>query len=103
MPFSHNIQLQNSKSLLTFHLKNAKIFSDIVNEYDGFYNYLCVFSNGNIIYENDKTTNSLSDIISKDLNNRGMRFVGSVIIYSFLQAVGIIDSHEEDCFKWREK
>ena len=84
-------------------IKNAKIFSDIVNEYDGFYNYLCVFSNGNIIYENDKTTNSLSDIISKDLNNRGMRFVGSVIIYSFLQAVGIIDSHEEDCFKWREK
>lgn len=84
-------------------IKNAKIFSDIVNEYDCFYNYLCVFSNGNIIYETDKITNRLSDNVSKDLFNRGMRFVGSVIIYSFLQAVGIINSHENDCFKWRKK
>ena len=82
-------------------IKNAKIFSDIVDEYGSFYKYICVFSNGSIIYENDKVSNSLSDSISKDLNKRGMRFVGSVIIYSFLQAIGVINSHEKDCYKWR--
>ena len=59
--------------------------------------YLCIFYDG-IIYENNCTTNWLSDKISKDLICRGMKFVGSTIIYSYLQAIGIIYSHEEDCF-----
>ena len=50
------------------------------------------------IYETDRTTNDLSDIISKDLQNRGMTFVGSVIIYSYLQAIGVIYSHDKDCY-----
>ena len=56
------------------------------------------FTNDETIFETDKTTNDLSDAISKDLQNRGMTFVGSVIIYSYLQAIGVIDSHEDDCF-----
>uniref|UniRef100_UPI002493816E DNA-3-methyladenine glycosylase I n=1 Tax=Succinatimonas hippei TaxID=626938 RepID=UPI002493816E len=38
------------------------------------------------------------EIISKDLQKRGMKFVGTTIIYSYLQAVGVINSHEKDCF-----
>ena len=59
------------------------------------------FTGGEIFYETGKTTSSLSDTISKDLVRRGGKFVGSVIIYSFLQAVGIICSHDEDCFLFK--
>ena len=54
------------------------------------------------IYENDKTTSILSDNISQDLQKRGMKFVGSTIIYSFLQAIGVIYSHEKDCFLYKD-
>ena len=49
------------------------------------------------------TSSKLSDTISEDLKKRGMKFVGTTIIYSYLQAVGIINSHEDGCmFKDRE-
>lgn len=83
-------------------INNSKIFRDISKEYDGFYNYIKSFSGGKIIYENDKTINVLSDKISADLQKRGMKFVGSVIIYSYLQAIGVISSHEKDCFLYQE-
>ena len=53
-----------------------------------------------IIYETGKTRSELSDSISKDLQKRGMKFVGTTIIYSYLQAVGIINSHDKYCFKY---
>ncbi|MBR2984360.1 MAG: DNA-3-methyladenine glycosylase I [Clostridia bacterium] len=83
-------------------INNSKIFRDISKEYGGFYNYIKSFSGGKIVYENDKTTNVLSDKISADLQKRGMKFVGSVIIYSYLQAIGVISSHEKDCFLYQE-
>lgn len=55
-----------------------------------------------IIYETGKTTSTLSDSISNDLKKRGMKFVGSTIIYSFLQAIGVIYSHEKDCFLYKD-
>ena len=79
-------------------INNAKIFKSIKEEYGSFYNYLYTFTNGKIIYEIVKTTNHLSDKISKDLKKRGMKFVGSTIIYSYLQAIGIIYSHDEECY-----
>ena len=57
-----------------------------------------IFTKDKIFYEIDKTTNSLSDNISNDLQKRGMKFVGSTIIYSYLQAVGIIYSHDKECY-----
>ncbi len=69
-----------------------------MKEYGSFYKYLSTFAGDKVIYEIGATTNSISDAISADLKKRGMRFVGSTIIYSFLQAVGIIYSHEEECF-----
>ena len=75
-----------------------KVFKSIQKEYGTFYNYLCTFTHEKIIYETGKTTSKLSDEISQDLKKRGMKFVGSTIIYSYLQAIGIINSHEKDCF-----
>lgn len=97
-------ELLGNKGIIRNHLKinasinNSKIYKSITIEFGSFFNYLNSFFDGKIIYENDKTTNDLSDRISKDLMNRGMKFVGSTIIYSYLQAVGIINSHDDDCF-----
>lgn len=79
-------------------VKNAKAFKNIINEFGSFNNYIWGFTNNKIVYEYDKTTSQLSDTISKDLIKRGMSFVGSTIIYSYLQAIGIINSHEPGCF-----
>lgn len=82
-------------------INNSKIFKAIIDEFGSFYIYLRTFTNDITIYEIDKTTNDLSDAISKDLQNRGMTFVGSVIIYSFLQAIGVIYSHDIDCYLYK--
>ena len=84
-------------------INNSKIFKAIACEYGSFYNYLKSFTNDQIIYETDKTTNDVSDAISKDLYNRGMKFVGSVIIYSYLQAIGVIYSHDKYCYLYKDK
>ena len=100
-------ELINNKDIIRNKLKirasinNAKIFKQISEEYKGVYNYLKTFTKGNIIYENDKTTSNLSDNISQDLQKRGMKFVGTTIIYSYLQAIGIIYSHERECFMYK--
>ena len=82
-------------------INNSRIFQDIIKEYGSFFNYLNSFTDGKIIYEVGKTTNYLSDTISNDLKKRGMTFVGSTIIYSYLQAIGLIYSHEENCFLFK--
>ena len=93
-----NEKIIRNKLKIKASVSNAIIFKDIVKEYGSFYNYLCKFTRGNILIECDKTTNYLSDQISKDLKKRGISFVGSTIIYSFLQAIGVINSHEYECF-----
>lgn len=82
-------------------IKNSKIFKEIVSEYGSFYNYLRTFTNGKICCETERMTSELSDMISKDLQKRGMTFVGSVIIYSYLQAIGIINSHDPSCYLYK--
>lgn len=95
-----NDKIIRNKLKILASINNAKIFKSILVEYNGFYNYLKQFTSGNIFYENDKSFNDLSDNISNDLKKRGMKFVGSTIIYSYLQAIGVINSHENDCYKY---
>ena len=96
-------ELAENKGIIRNKLKirasviNSRIFKNIVAEYGSFYGYIKSFAGDSVIYETDKTTSELSDAISKDLVKRGMKFVGSTIIYSFLQAVGVIYSHEKEC------
>ena len=84
-------------------INNSKIFIETVKEFGSFASYLKRFTGETVIYEVGKTKNALSDAISDDLYKRGMRFVGSTIIYSYLQAVGLIYSHEEGCFLHKTK
>ena len=81
---------------------NSRIFKKIQNEYGTFHEYLKSFTNDRIVYETGKKTSELSDKISKDLKKKGMKFVGSTIIYSYLQAIGIIYSHDEECFLFKK-
>jgi DNA-3-methyladenine glycosylase I len=99
-------ELLNNKNIIRNKLKinaainNAKIFMNIQKEYKTFSNYIWHFTNNKVIKNKTdifRTTSSLSDEISSDLKNRGMKFVGSTIIYSYLQAIGIIDDHELNC------
>jgi len=102
-------ELMNNKKIIRNRLKinsainNAKVYKKIQEEFKSFSNYIWSFTNGKIIYEYDKTSSILSDKISKDLKNRGMTFVGTTIIYSYLQAVGIINSHDKNCFMHMEE
>ena len=97
-----NQKIRRNRLKINAAINNSKIFKQIQNEYGTFHNYLKVFTNDKIIYEIDKTTNRLSDELSKDLKKRGMKFVGSTIIYSYLQAIGIIYSHDKECSMYRE-
>lgn len=77
---------------------NADIFRKIQQEYKSFSAYIWHWTDGKVIYETGQTHSELSDTVSKDLKKRGMKFVGTTIVYSYLQAVGVIYSHEEGCF-----
>ena len=103
------VELLNNEKIVRNKLKikaaitNSKIFKKIQIEFGSFYNYLETFTKNKIIYETNKANNNLSEKLSKDLQKRGMKFVGSTIIYSYLQAIGIIYSHDKDCFLYKEK
>jgi len=77
---------------------NARVFRQIQQEWGSFDRYLWHWTDGQTVCEVGHVSSPLSDSISKDLKKRGMKFVGTVIIYSYLQAVGVINSHEPDCF-----
>ena len=77
---------------------NAQVFQKIQQEWGSFDRYLWHWTEKKIIQEVDKVSSPLSDAVSKDLKKRGMKFVGTIIIYAYLQAVGVINSHESICF-----
>lgn len=81
---------------------NARIYLDVAAEHGGFYPYLRGFMGDELpVNQTDefRTTSPQSDALSADLKRRGMRYVGSVTIYSFLQAVGLVNDHELCCFR----
>lgn len=98
-----NEKIIRNKLKIRASIKNSKIFKDIQKEEGTFYNYLKQFTKGKTFYEFGKTTSELSDLISKDLQKREMKFVGSTIIYSYLQAIGVIYSHDKECFLYKNK
>ena len=82
-------------------VQNAKVFLTIQKEFGSFDRYLWGFTQGQVILNTDdvvRASTELSDRVSKDLKHRGMKFVGTVIIYSFLQAVGVVNDHETGCW-----
>ncbi|GAB6108442.1 DNA-3-methyladenine glycosylase I [Fusibacter bizertensis] len=87
---------------------NAKIFKAIQSEFGSFDQYLWAFVEGKPIDNKYKQLSDvpakteLSDKISKDLKKRGMKFVGSTIIYAYMQAIGMVNDHTTNCFRYEE-
>lgn len=91
-----------SRRKLEAAVNNARIFLDMQREFGSFGAYLWQFTQGKNVHSYSvpmPASTPLSDCISKDLKRRGMKYVGTVIVYSYLQAVGIVDDHEPDCFR----
>lgn len=97
-----NKDIIRNKLKIRASINNSRIFRDMVKEYGSFYNYLKEYAGEDTLYETGVTTNAISDAISANLQKRGMKFVGSTIIYSYLQAVGIIYSHDEECEMYKK-
>ena len=95
-----NEKIVRNKLKILATINNAKIFLEIKKEFKSFSNYIWHFTDNKIINNKGKfqTSSPLSDTVSKDLKKRGMKFVGTVIIYSYLQAIGVVNDHEPKCF-----
>lgn len=77
---------------------NARVVLKLREEFGSFSNYLWHFTENRSIPERmDAVTDQLSDDVSKDMKKRGIRFAGSVTVFSFLQAVGILYCHDPEC------
>ncbi|WP_299834645.1 DNA-3-methyladenine glycosylase I [uncultured Tenacibaculum sp.] len=89
-------------------ISNANAFMEVQKELGSFSTYIWAFCDGKPIKNNFKTreevpaTTPLSDKISKDLKKRGFKFVGSTIVYAFMQATGMVNDHTTDCFRYNE-
>jgi len=103
-------ELLNNRGIIRNRLKinaainNSAVFKNIQAEFGTFSDYIWSFTKGQTVYEEYtlRITSPLSDEISKDLKKRGMTFVGSTIIYSYLQAIGIINGHSKWCMCYRK-
>ena len=82
-------------------VNNAGVFKSIRREWGSFDRYLWHWTEGRTLREVGRATSPLSDAVSKDLQKRGMKFVGSTIIYAYLQAVGVLWSHEPGCYLYK--
>ncbi len=89
-------------------VSNAKAFLAVQKEYGSFDKYIWGFVGGKPLVNRLKNhadiqaKTDISDVISKDLRKRGFNFVGSTIMYAFMQATGMVNDHLVSCFRWKE-
>ena len=88
-------------------IQNAKAFLQVQKEYGSFDRYIWQFVSGEPKVNAPRSMKQVpartteSDAISKDLKERGFKFVGSTICYAFMQAVGLVNDHTTDCFRYK--
>lgn len=98
-----NKDIIRSRGKITAAINNAKIFIEIQKEFGSFSNYIWRFTDNKVIKNTTgeiPVKTELSDMVSKDLKKRGMKYTGSVIIYSYLQAIGVVNDHDINCYKY---
>ncbi|MDR9830422.1 DNA-3-methyladenine glycosylase I [Vibrio sp. FNV 38] len=83
-------------------INNAKRFIEIQQEFGSFSDYIWRFVDGEVVNNRNReeypaATTQQSDALSKDLKKRGFKFVGSTTMYAFMQAMGLVNDHDEDC------
>jgi DNA-3-methyladenine glycosylase I len=89
-------------------VNNARRFLEVQKEFGSFDAYLWGFVGGKPVHNNRKrlsqipASTPLSDRVSKDLKSRGFKFTGTTVVYAHLQAVGVVNDHLVDCFRYRD-
>lgn len=89
-------------------ISNARAFMEVQEEFGSFSKYIWNFVDGKPIqnkvgnYKEAPPTSAISDKLSKDLKKRGFKFVGSTVVYAHMQATGMVNDHEETCFRNKE-
>ncbi|WP_397445344.1 DNA-3-methyladenine glycosylase I [Polaribacter sp. R77954] len=102
----HNAGIIRNKLKIRSAITNAQLFIDIQKEYGSFSKFIWSYVDGKpIIHKYHKredvpATSSISDQLSKDLKKRGFKFTGSTIMYAYMQAVGMVNNHTTDCFRY---
>lgn len=87
---------------------NANLFLDVQKDFGSFDNYIWQFTNGKTIQNSYRDMSEVpantpeSDAMSKDLKKRGFKFIGTTICYAFMQAVGMVNDHVVNCFRYKE-
>lgn len=103
-----NAEIVRNKLKISSTVTNARAFLKVQKEYGSFDRYIWNFVDGKPIVnqwntlKNLPASTPLSDAISKDLQRRGFRFVGTTICYAFMQAVGMVNDHTKECFRYGE-
>jgi len=103
-----NPNIIRNRLKLTSARNNARVFLQIQREFGNFASYLWRFVDDRPILNHWTTaaempaTSAISDAISKDLKKRGMSFVGSTIIYAYMQAVGLVNDHLTNCWRYHQ-
>ena len=105
---SQDVGIIRNKLKIKATVSNAIAFINIQKEFDSFSKYIWSFANDKPIKNTFKNLNeipantNLSDIISKDLKKRGFKFVGSTVVYAYMQAIGMVNDHLINCFRYDE-
>ncbi|MGL6198553.1 MAG: DNA-3-methyladenine glycosylase I [Lachnospiraceae bacterium] len=103
-----NEKIIRNRLKITAAINNAKLFLDVIERYGSFDKFIWEYVDGKPIighwhsFEDAPATTPLSDKISKDLKKMGFKFVGSTIVYAFMQAVGMVNDHVTECFVFEE-
>mgnify|MGYP000020570249 FL=1 len=103
-----NAGIIRNKLKINATVSNAKAFMKVQDEYGSFSKYIWDFVDGKPIknafkdYKKAPANTPLSDTISKDLKKRGFKFVGSTVVYAHMQATGMVNDHEVNCFRYDE-
>lgn len=104
----HDEGIIRNKLKIKATITNAQAFMQVQKEFGSFSNYIWGFVDGKPIknswedYRKAPANTSLSDTISKDLKKRGFKFVGTTVIYAHMQATGMVNDHEVNCFRYNE-
>ncbi|APX99166.1 DNA-3-methyladenine glycosylase I [Lacinutrix venerupis] len=103
-----NAGIIRNKLKINATITNAQLYIEIQKEFGSFSKYIWAFVDGKPIkgkvinYKKAPANTPLSDAISKDLKKRGFKFVGSTVVYAFMQAIGMVNDHEINCFRYDE-
>jgi len=104
----NNSGIVRNKLKINSVVTNAKEFLKIQQEYGSFSSFIWAFVNGKPIvnkwnsFEEVPSKTDISDVMSKTLKKKGFKFIGTTICYAFMQAVGMVNDHTTDCFRYNE-